>query len=944
MNLRRFPLLRTAGVRLLPFALAASSFAVACGGDDASVTDTGSAGSAGATAGTKGGAAGASAGQAGASGTSGASGASGASGKAGAAGATAGGSGGDAGAGGSAAGNAGAAGDSAAGAAGAEAGNAGAGGDTTNACGVPEGAECSTGLKGACGVGHEKCIQGVLSCVQDFGPGEKPETCNGVDDDCDGVIDNGLPVKTFFKDEDGDGFGSNATASGCQAPEGYVEKGNDCVDTNAAINPGAAELCNEVDDNCNGTVDEGVQKPVWYRDSDGDGYGSTQQTVACFKPDGFVADAGDCVDANPNIYPGANEVCNAIDDNCDFQVDEGLPKVNVYKDVDGDGFGGINAQPKQSCLINGTDAPADYALTNDDCDDSKSTVFPNAPELCDGVLNNCAAAAAGMAADYSCPTVCAGSWPFALGGGAGTVSVAQLDDDSEYEVIASQGATTRVIGHNGVQQWAGSGTIYSYPSLADVNHDDTLDVLVPYGNTFRVLDGKTGTELFNVTSASSSGSYYGASAFDLDNDGWVDVVPTQNGGGPADLIQFNGTANPTVKKLTQLEAPFFLSNAALVDLDGNGKSEIALGSGNWSCKSNPTSCQGRFLVFDSSGVPVGTPAVDGSPFTNTGFPSSYSSEGQFPTFADFDHDGKAELAARFSDGVFVWDRAGAPHPLTKSAKVGSSVHFAPINADGSLNDGTLTVVGGPVVDIEGDGRYETIQQSGAGISLRTRGAEAPGYPIPIKGGSPIIADINRDGALDMLWVGDNNALNCYTLKPKTYVPTQVLTAGGYSTVGAPGIYPTFQHDPFEPNQPSGAVDPKTTTNPSADFRAFVPWGMREKFQSGAGNQHTVVAELGEQGDEDWYFITNSFSNITVTPHVPSKADVTLDVYQYAPGGGGWQYQCQASGKSLYFHPNNATGDCLAGITGTRGLLIRVRGVDAAKDWGPYPYTLNFIWR
>jgi hypothetical protein len=807
---------------------------------------------------------------------------------------------------------------------------------------LPEGAECDTKLKGVCGVGHEKCIQGVLSCVPDFGPGEKAELCNGLDDDCDGVIDNGILVKTFFKDDDKDGFGSDATASGCAPPEGYVEKGNDCVDTNPAINPGAAELCNEIDDNCNGQIDEGVQKPTWYKDNDGDGYGSTQQVVSCFQPAGFVPDAGDCVDANKNIYPGAPEICNEIDDDCDTVPDNGLPLVATYRDVDGDGFGSDKAVVKMDCLVNGTDAPPEYSLTNNDCDDSKSTVYPDAPELCDGVLNNCTVAA-NLPPDYSCPTQCAGTWPVPLGGGVGTVVAAQLDGDTDIELVVSQNGTTTVLNPNGSTLWTGAGAYYSYPVLADVNQDDTLDIVSPFGNKLNLLNGSTGAVIGSY-SVATAGSYYGASAFDIDNDGNIDVLPTQNSSGPATIVRLSATGGLAGGvTLANAGGPFFLSNAAFWDHDGDGVSAAFLGGGNWSCSSNPATCQGRLHVFDKAGNLLYDPTTVGGPFTNENFPSTYSSEGMWPVVADFDHDGTPELAAQFSDGVYVFDKTGAKHPLSKTAAVGG-VHYAPIDANGALTDGTLNRVGGPAVDIEGDGTYETFSQAAGGLSLTSRGKIAPGYPLPVKGYSPIVGDFNRDGALDIVWIGDNNSLNCQTLKPKTYANERILYSGGYGTVGANGIYPTQQHDPYEPNQPVGSPDPKTSTDPRKDFRAFTPWGMRLSFQSGGGNRHLVTAELGSKGDEDWYFFDNGYSQLDVLSHVPSRLGVTMDVYVYTPAaGGGWQYACEASGSSLYFHPTAVTGTCPVNL-GQKGLLVRVRGIDPAKDFGPYPYSFTFIWK
>jgi uncharacterized protein YebE (UPF0316 family) len=208
------------------------------------------------------------------------------------------------------------------------------------------------------------------------------EVCNGKDDDCDGMTDEGVTT-TFYRDADGDGFGNALVPTqACQAPAGYVMNATDCNDATAQVRPGAPELCNGVDDDCDGATDEGATSS-FYRDADADGFGNVMvQTQACQAPAGYVANSTDCNDQNPAVFPGQAESCNAIDDDCDAFVDEGALLV-FYRDQDGDGFGSA-ANTTKACQM-----PAGFVTSSTDCNDQNAAVFPGAPELCNGVDDDC---------------------------------------------------------------------------------------------------------------------------------------------------------------------------------------------------------------------------------------------------------------------------------------------------------------------------------------------------------------------------------------------------------------------------------------------------------------------------------------------------------------------------------------------------------------------------
>ncbi len=130
---------------------------------------------------------------------------------------------------------------------------------------------------------------------------------------------------SYYLDADNDGFGNaSSLVTDCSAPVGYIATAGDCNDSDSGINPDALEICNSIDDNCNGQTEEGVIFINLYLDNDGDGYGATSGAIsACDLVAGYITTGGDCNDNNVNIQPGATEVCsNSIDDDCDGLVNE----------------------------------------------------------------------------------------------------------------------------------------------------------------------------------------------------------------------------------------------------------------------------------------------------------------------------------------------------------------------------------------------------------------------------------------------------------------------------------------------------------------------------------------------------------------------------------------------------------------------------------------------
>jgi hypothetical protein len=227
----------------------------------------------------------------------------------------------------------------------------------------------------------DDCNDGVATVF----PGA-PELCDGLDNDCNEVVDDASDNSAlpFFADADGDGVGDEGTVVyGCTEPDGAASRAGDCDDADAGVYPGASEDCNGQDDDCNGIVDDAAAGEPYWRDADGDGFGGDYVTL-CSAQAGFVTRAGDCDDSADDIYPGAGEACDEVDNDCDGTIDED-PEFGdtFFRDVDGDGFGDAEDQARD-CV-----APDGYVADFTDCDDADAGVNPGADERCDGQDQNC---------------------------------------------------------------------------------------------------------------------------------------------------------------------------------------------------------------------------------------------------------------------------------------------------------------------------------------------------------------------------------------------------------------------------------------------------------------------------------------------------------------------------------------------------------------------------
>ncbi len=213
------------------------------------------------------------------------------------------------------------------------------------------------------------------------------EQCDAADNDCDGITDEAGATGegTWFNDLDGDGYGNpDDSLTGCDAPAGYVNNDDDCNDSSSEAKPGGIEVCDSLDNDCSGVADDdATDAPVWYADGDSDGYGNAAVTlVTCDAGPGWISDSSDCNDTDNFTFPGASEVCDDVDNNCDGSTDEGLTGT-WYADGDDDGFG------DPSVSIEGCPLGVGWTADGTDCDDADPGSNPDATESCDDVDNNC---------------------------------------------------------------------------------------------------------------------------------------------------------------------------------------------------------------------------------------------------------------------------------------------------------------------------------------------------------------------------------------------------------------------------------------------------------------------------------------------------------------------------------------------------------------------------
>jgi len=215
--------------------------------------------------------------------------------------------------------------------------------------------------------------------------------CDGKDDDCNGLKDDDDPHPSpdgakYFADDDHDGWGTMARYACTDFGYGWADQLGDCRDDDRNVHPGATEMCDGKDDDCNNHVDDNAaDATAYFVDGDHDDFGSDSTVLACSAQYGMSTTGGDCDDSRSSVHPGATEVCNGRDDNCNGVIDLDTPNLTEWLvDADHDGYG-----------VDGTGIPACQAFdgraaAGNDCNDHDRNINPGETEINgDHIDNNC---------------------------------------------------------------------------------------------------------------------------------------------------------------------------------------------------------------------------------------------------------------------------------------------------------------------------------------------------------------------------------------------------------------------------------------------------------------------------------------------------------------------------------------------------------------------------
>ncbi len=382
-----------------------------------------------------------------------------------------------------------------------------------------------------------------LDCDDDnplvtIGGWEAPD--NGEDEDCDGRIDEDADPVDWYIDMDRDDYGMGeptADSPRSTALVGQSTVASDCDDDNDAVFPLATELCNAIDDNCNGFADFVIGINNW-EDDDEDGY-----------PDADCAGdnpRADCDDTDPNTFPGGNEICDRRDNDCDGSIDEG---VSDCGDVPPPADAGMDSSTMDAGMdASGADAGSDAGMDSAADSETDAILPPDGGDptclpdelVCDGLDEDCDERVDETVVCDSGETCSGGACnrftQFITRAPGESVNL-ELTDAEDMLVIARHGVTQTLE----VRTWIGNAWIMAHslviPTNAGSDFGEALDVRTLSGGSTGVLVGDP---------SASSGA--GAAFF------YFHDAATREWHGPAEV--YRGTAeNPAGAEVSLQEEP-----------------------------------------------------------------------------------------------------------------------------------------------------------------------------------------------------------------------------------------------------------------------------------------------------------------------------------------------------------------------------------------------------
>jgi hypothetical protein len=532
---------------------------------------------------------------------------------------------------------------------------------------------------------------------------------------------------------------------------------DDCGPDDRAIHPGAAEVCDGVDNNCDGVVDtDAVGQETWYRDLDGDGYAGDDETVvACSAPDAsWQGTVTDCDDTTAEVCPGAEERCDGLDNDCDgladlddpdladaalvelhadadqdglgdpvvvelrctgetgwvdnaLDCDDGDAAIGAatdwYPDEDGDGYG-VSGASVEACL-----EPSGYSGVRTDCDDADAAAHPGAQEVCNtGTDDDCD----GLADDADSSTAASSlrTWYRDTDGdgyGDPTASTAACARPSGYAANSTDCDDSEETIHPGATEVCGDGL--------DNDCDDSAGACALSGSK------KTSADDVHINGGASSDNFGdGLTLADVDGDGGLDLVAGAAGYDNASLAsagRLYAFFGPVTADSTTTSADINVKGASATgylggavdrvgDLDGDGTEEVVVGAYGVS------SSAGRaYVLYGPGWSSSDTASINGSAAGDL-------LGGAVAGVGDLNGDGDPDLAVGASGDDDAGASSGSVFLFLNAPTSGGSTSVSAASVQWT-GDGASAGVGSvhsfaTAGDLDGDGRDELIIGAYAG--------------------------------------------------------------------------------------------------------------------------------------------------------------------------------------------------------------------------------------